>query len=97
MHILVAIENIQSQAPAKEPSKRPTVGFEHLRHVDADQVAEAIQQAFEEGYARAMWEVDQQLQPIASRVEGMEAELARMTTWLNGGVTWENPDGPTAA
>ncbi|HTN40908.1 MAG TPA: hypothetical protein VLZ84_07140 [Asticcacaulis sp.] len=97
MHILVAIENIQSQAPAKEPSKRPTVGFDFVRTVNHDDAENAIYDAFNEGYARAMWEVDQQLQPVAKRVEGMEAELARMTTWLNGEVTWENPDGPTAA
>lgn len=82
--IVLDIEAIQSEAPAKEPKSYPTVGFESLRYIDPDQVADAIQQAFDGGYCRAMWLVDQKLQPIADRVSMLEAELEEMNKFLSG-------------
>ena len=73
--LLIAIENIQGNAPRKEPRNVPTVGFGHRdRNVDPDSADEAIQQAFYEGYTRAMWEVSQELEPIAN-------ELTAQITW----------------
>lgn len=67
--IATELETIQSQAPAKEPRKYPTVSLERMvRGSDEDAAAEVVQQAFDEGYARAMWEVCQQLEPVVRGV-----------------------------
>ena len=59
MSPLEALERIAGEAPAKEPSDGPTVGWTG-RYTDAgDDFDEAMRQAFDEFYTRALWEMGQ--------------------------------------
>jgi len=88
LDIQIALEAIQGEAPTKEPSARAGVGFRDDRNVDPDVANDAIEQAFDEGYARAMWEVSQKLDAI---IPTLGALVKRFEP------SWDNPDGPTAA
>lgn len=55
-----ALERIAGEAPAKEPSDQPTVGWPPNWSAEyCDEVNDIAQQAFSEGYARALWEMGQ--------------------------------------
>lgn len=57
--LLEKLEKIAGEAPAKEPRDGPTVGWTG-RYTDAgDNFDEAMRQAFDEGYTRALWEMGQ--------------------------------------
>lgn len=54
---IAALEKIAGQAPVKEPRDYPTVGWTGRQTDAGDAFNEAVQQAFNEGYARACWEL----------------------------------------
>lgn len=78
-----AVEAMQGNAPAKEPSKEPTVGFNHHRTDSAEYFNELLQQAFNDGYSRGMWEASDLLDgkpkpvdPIAASLETLNPIIA---------------------
>ena len=55
-----ALLNIAGEAPAKEPRDQPTVGWPPNWSAEyCDEVNDMVQEAFNEGHARACWELGQ--------------------------------------
>ena len=54
------LEKIAGEAPAKEPRDQPTVGWPPSWSTNyRDEVNDMVQDAFNEGHARACWELGQ--------------------------------------
>ena len=52
--MLEALEQIDGEAPATEPSAKRTVGFDNISD-DPDPLNEVVDEAFQEGVVRGMW------------------------------------------
>lgn len=60
MSPLDALEKIASEAPVKEPSDGPSLGFPPSWSTDyRDEVNDMLREAYDEGYVRALWEMGQ--------------------------------------
>jgi len=60
MSPLEALEKIAGEAPAKEPSDGPTVGWPPGWSTDyRDEVNDMLREAYDAGYVRALWEAGQ--------------------------------------
>lgn len=53
------LEKIAGEAPTKEPPNYATVGPMQVSHEFCEYVAGMVEQAFHEGYTRALWEMGQ--------------------------------------
>ncbi len=60
MSPLEALEKIAGEAPVKEPSDGPTVGWPPGWSTDyRDEVNDMLREAYDAGYVRALWEMGQ--------------------------------------
>lgn len=70
IYLAAALDEIDGEAPAKEPRDRPTVGFPPSRDPGQDDGNDVVEEAFREGVARGLWIAANIARPAIARARG---------------------------